>query len=460
MRYLWVDALCIKQGNDMDFANEVARMGSIYAQSVFTIAAADSKDSVSGCFRDRQPLGKEKCHIWENKSYAILFSPDPGIYEPHRHLTDGFLDTRAWVYQERMMSPRTIHFCQDEYVWECRKWAVCQDCTPIIGQHNKLSTGPKALFVASQQLARSKSPLSDFQRIWIESLSNYGRAMLSNNDDRLSALAGVVQLMRQQFNYQASFGLWLDFFIEELLWKVIPPSTVTVQYHSSTENVPSWSWLGIQGCIFGSNVSIDQQRHVAKILQSPPATPFTQISTLLKQVTQPRSLKLLGWLASGWPMPLHTFYDWNWSLVPATTKFSDNLNAYKHVAWEAYLKNAAVQGRDLGRSELHLLMQLRFFPDRAPQSPHPLTCVLLKSKISSSQAKPTTPTFIDLGLVLERVGSTGHMFRRIGTFEESVWVNKRHVLTSDDPELEYKELRNHMTMFPGMEHEEVEIEII
>jgi hypothetical protein len=26
---------------------------------------------------------------------------------------------RAWAYQERLLSPRVLHFCQDELVWEC-----------------------------------------------------------------------------------------------------------------------------------------------------------------------------------------------------------------------------------------------------------------------------------------------------------------------------------------------------
>lgn len=56
IRYLWVDALCIMQGDPDDFATEITRMGSIYDSSIFTIAATESIDSDSGLLRSRQSL--------------------------------------------------------------------------------------------------------------------------------------------------------------------------------------------------------------------------------------------------------------------------------------------------------------------------------------------------------------------------------------------------------------------
>ena len=41
IRYLWVDALCVIQGDEEDFAQEISCMGSFYAGSLDTIAAAD-----------------------------------------------------------------------------------------------------------------------------------------------------------------------------------------------------------------------------------------------------------------------------------------------------------------------------------------------------------------------------------------------------------------------------------
>jgi hypothetical protein len=60
VRYLW-DALCIIQDEADDLAREIARMGSIYAGSLLTVAAEDSTDCESGCFRQRR-------HYYERNS--------------------------------------------------------------------------------------------------------------------------------------------------------------------------------------------------------------------------------------------------------------------------------------------------------------------------------------------------------------------------------------------------------
>ena len=48
IRYIWVDALCIIQDNADDWGSEAKRMGAIYANSYFTIAATAAKDSREG----------------------------------------------------------------------------------------------------------------------------------------------------------------------------------------------------------------------------------------------------------------------------------------------------------------------------------------------------------------------------------------------------------------------------
>jgi hypothetical protein len=42
--YLWIDALCILQGDTGDWEHEAMHMGSIYSSCVLNIVAADSPD--------------------------------------------------------------------------------------------------------------------------------------------------------------------------------------------------------------------------------------------------------------------------------------------------------------------------------------------------------------------------------------------------------------------------------
>ena len=56
IRYLWIDSLCIIQNSKGDWWAESARMGEIYKNSFFTIAASWASNDEEGCFADRNPL--------------------------------------------------------------------------------------------------------------------------------------------------------------------------------------------------------------------------------------------------------------------------------------------------------------------------------------------------------------------------------------------------------------------
>lgn len=55
-QYLWIDSLCIVQGDDKDWAHESAIMGSIYAGCVLSIVAAAGEDGSLGCLFSRSAV--------------------------------------------------------------------------------------------------------------------------------------------------------------------------------------------------------------------------------------------------------------------------------------------------------------------------------------------------------------------------------------------------------------------
>ncbi|KAF1349442.1 HET-domain-containing protein, partial [Lizonia empirigonia] len=190
MRYLWVDALCIIQEGGEDFAREVANMGAIYAGSLFTVAAADSTDAEDYF-----------THVHDSKQTL--------------------LSRRGWVLQEQMMSPRTIHFTSEEIVWECREQKFCKVC-----RHGNNET---------EWYSRKKGV-----DLSANMPSRKSGTELTNIDDRLSALAGIAQFAHEELHYKASYGLWLDSFIEELSWFTWNPDT---RFEEISGQTPSWSWV-------------------------------------------------------------------------------------------------------------------------------------------------------------------------------------------------------------------------
>lgn len=96
--YLWVDSLCIVQDDSEDWKQEAQRMSIIFDKATLTIAAMDGGDSYSGLLLN-QTSEKDV----------------------------GTLDSRAWVCQERMMTPRTVLFSGGEISWECRECESSND---------------------------------------------------------------------------------------------------------------------------------------------------------------------------------------------------------------------------------------------------------------------------------------------------------------------------------------------
>jgi hypothetical protein len=41
-----------------------------------------------------------------------------------------FLSTRGWTLQERLLSPRIVHYATREIVWECRKYQKSEADAP------------------------------------------------------------------------------------------------------------------------------------------------------------------------------------------------------------------------------------------------------------------------------------------------------------------------------------------
>lgn len=97
-------------------------MGKIYRNSAVTIAATGSVDSQGGYFQDREPHLVQPCklHGYLSSSGATAVKQDLYIYTRRwPWLNDGRLNTSGWVFQERLLSPRILHYGSQQLHWEC-----------------------------------------------------------------------------------------------------------------------------------------------------------------------------------------------------------------------------------------------------------------------------------------------------------------------------------------------------
>jgi len=123
-RYIWIDAVCIIQ-DGADFYIEGPKMHNVYRNSACTIAAVDAPDSSTGFLSDRPPgedsfRGRGEWAL-EDHSWVCL---DGDMWK--RDILGRVLYTRGWVFQERMLSPRILHYSAKQLFWDCAEKTACE----------------------------------------------------------------------------------------------------------------------------------------------------------------------------------------------------------------------------------------------------------------------------------------------------------------------------------------------
>jgi hypothetical protein len=253
-QYLWIDALCIIQDSKSDWLVESSKMGDIYAQSALNIAATASKNGRQGLFRSSRSL--TPCILdfpEENGSYPSSFVTHDELHHFDR-IERSPLNQRGWVLQERILSPRTIHFALGEVFWECHHLIASE-------------TLPDSAFLGTINVKSRMTPVlrgqEEVMATWHLIVSQYSKLKLTRGSDKLPALSGLANrialcLMLDSKDYLA--GLWRVTLVNDLLWRTSTWDSRVVYGRS-----PSWSWARVDGEIhFVKNLSC----HYIRILDA------------------------------------------------------------------------------------------------------------------------------------------------------------------------------------------------
>ncbi|KAI0101350.1 heterokaryon incompatibility protein-domain-containing protein [Nemania sp. FL0031] len=225
IQYIWIDSLCIIQDSTEDWRTESSKMASIYENSYLTVAATKSGSGSGGCFSTASPEYKAMQLNCEDNN-GLLHS----IYV-RRNLHDNYevgpgnnpLLKRGWVFQERLLSPRVLHFGMQELLWECRDAVECE-CS-YVNSNKELLLSSVSEYLLRQMLGKlshgmklaSKSPQVLRDR-WHEIVAEYTSLDLTFEKDMFPALSGVAKQMQRVRGSRYLAGLWEDNLIEDLLW--------------------------------------------------------------------------------------------------------------------------------------------------------------------------------------------------------------------------------------------------
>lgn len=119
IRYLWIDALCIIQGDKQDWAEQAVAMTGIYQGSTLTISALSSRDCNYGMLNVvSDPVFRigTYCHPDDRGGQGDIFV---GVPKHILDLGEKHLSSRGWAFQERLVSIASLHYTDEGMVWEC-----------------------------------------------------------------------------------------------------------------------------------------------------------------------------------------------------------------------------------------------------------------------------------------------------------------------------------------------------
>jgi hypothetical protein len=317
IRYLWIDCLCIVQDDPQDWEKEASQMSDVYSNSYLTISAADSNDSNAGCYPARQrgpyvspdsiALGYNtprhtyrpeafhfgvtdlKTNSISTMSFFHEWMPAASIHWKKPYLIGIYgkqfdpvsrehISSRAWTLQERLLSPRLIHFGRDQMYWECAAYTRAEDGALFAPTGQMSQVIAKQLIPFEEHGFGTAAGLSLIPGVapgraddkgrwdngWLSTIQDFSQRKLTHETDKLPAIAGLARIMASSTGDVYHAGVWRNHLLEDLHWRTYPQEEFIAYTgvgklskgkilgevkRTQSYRAPSWSWASIEAPI-------------------------------------------------------------------------------------------------------------------------------------------------------------------------------------------------------------------
>jgi hypothetical protein len=481
IEYIWVDSLCIIQDSYLDWTTESAMMGSVYKHSWCNIAATGFRDGSAGMFIQRVPS-----LFQPNKFDLELRDGDDPVTRTCQgkfycmedfwlsEITNAPLNTRAWVYQERVLAPRVLHLGSRQILWECAEFEACEHFPdgipkPLESHFKSVNTIGAGLLNGSVHRpaaeniqennesgedgeiedsgndcqsedgeddgsdgsdesnldTETEAYLSLLER-WSKLVYSYNDKILTKYEDKLIAISGIAKEMQPAIGYEYVAGLWAKELLLQLMWFVQPESIQLGRMAIPTSyQAPSWCWASVNAPVndmYGAEVRKSALEH--------PVAALIDFSVVRKDENEFGQI-IDGFIRIWGPLTQATFID-----------SDDTLRA----KWET--QNAPI--KLISRSEKKgVVVSPLLLPDNyliIPSKGDNLPIFPLRDCLGARNfwLLPLSYTTRYQGLVLQHTGMKGQ-YKRLGAWAQT-----------DDTEEETKRFLNHEPLLEDYEYDELD----
>ena len=137
----------------------------------------------------------------------------------NNHITKAPLMRRAWVCQERMSSPRIIHYTSAQLFWECEHCTLSEDNAVVSSGGLTADATPRLMLLSLYQSKPSEEewntePTGPMRTSYFHPLNQwyyafigqrYSRCSLTFQQDKLIAVSGLAKLIHDKTSIPVSY---------------------------------------------------------------------------------------------------------------------------------------------------------------------------------------------------------------------------------------------------------------
>lgn len=256
---VWIDALCILQagsGSVEDWRRHVTEMSVIYSNCTVNIAIDHAENVNKGCFVFRHSAHIKPCIIDPTLWPGHIQSSSQASTSPvwllecnnlgQDEMTSSVLFQRGWVMQERLLSPRILHFGGRQLYWECSELRACESHPCGFPPDTNWYLVPFSL----------NAETNDVHEHWSHLVESYSHTYLTHAKDKLPAIAGIAKRICEDRKLEYLAGHLGGSLPMSLCWRNKDVGRGLIRHHASYR-APSWSWAAWDGPIQFEDAAYD-----------------------------------------------------------------------------------------------------------------------------------------------------------------------------------------------------------